>query len=300
MFIALFAARPARGCCRLFQGVPLLRPPAQRRQASPRLYLEFLPEEIAVQGCSQTNCNHPRRDGQRSGKDWKMKKAIAFICISFVFTGSAVAASSREDLQARIDAAKLVLDQVMAAGDSSIPMNILQQATCVGVVPGLIKGAFVFGAQYGQGVVTCRTGHGWSAPVFIRMAGGSWGLQIGGQSTDLVLIAVNDRGFQDLLKNKFKIGGDASAAAGPVGRTGTASTDWKMNAELLSYSRTKGLFAGIDLDGTSVSQNSDDTEVYFGAPHRFETILKGEVPVPPGAVPFVRDVAQNFVKAKNM
>jgi lipid-binding SYLF domain-containing protein len=188
----------------------------------------------------------------------------------------------------------------MAAGDSSIPMNILQQATCVGVVPGLIKGAFVFGAQYGQGVVTCRTGHGWSAPVFIRMAGGSWGLQIGGQSTDLVLIAVNDRGFQDLLKNKFKIGGDASAAAGPVGRTGTASTDWKMNAELLSYSRTKGLFAGIDLDGTSVSQNSDDTAVYFGAPHRFETILKGEVPVPPGAVPFVRGVAQYFVQAKNM
>jgi lipid-binding SYLF domain-containing protein len=229
-----------------------------------------------------------------------MKKAIASICLSFVFTGSAVASSSREDLQARIDAAKLVLDQVMAAGDSSIPMNILQQATCVGVVPGLIKGAFVFGAQYGQGVVTCRTGHGWSAPVFIRMAGGSWGLQIGGQSTDLVLIAVNDRGFQDLLKNKFKIGGDASAAAGPVGRTGTASTDWKMNAELLSYSRTKGLFAGIDLDGTSVSQNSDDTEIYFGAPHRFETILKGEVPVPAGAVPFVRDVAQNFVKAKNM
>jgi SH3 domain-containing YSC84-like protein 1 len=228
-----------------------------------------------------------------------MKKAIAFICVGFVFTGSAVAASSREDLQTRIDAAKLVLDQVMAAGDSSIPMNILEQATCVGVVPGLIKGAFVFGAQYGQGVVTCRTGHGWSAPVFIRMAGGSWGLQIGGQSTDLVLIAVNERGFQDLLKNKFKIGADAAASAGPVGRNSQAATDWKMNAELLTYSRSKGLFAGIDLDGTSVSQNSDDTELYFGAPHHFETILKGDVAVPPGAVPFVRDVAQNFVKAKN-
>ena len=303
---ALFVARLARGCGRLFQGIPLLLRPAQKRQASPPAYLEFLSDLITVQGCGLTdwnhppNCNHPSPKGQRSGKDRKMKKAIAFICLSFVFTGSAAATSSREDLQARIDAAKLVLDQVMAAGDSSIPMSILEQATCVGVVPGLIKGAFVFGAQYGQGVVTCRTGHGWSAPVFIRMAGGSWGLQIGGQSTDLVLIAVNDRGFQDLLKNKFKIGGDASAAAGPVGRTGTASTDWKMNAELLSYSRTKGLFAGIDLDGTSVSQNSDDTEVYFGAPHRFETILKGEVPVPPGAVPFVRDVAQNFVKSKNM
>ena len=227
-----------------------------------------------------------------------MKKKIALICLCFTLTGSAFAASSREDLQARVDAAKLVLDQIMGAGDRSVPLNILQQATCVGVVPGMIKGAFVFGAQYGQGVVTCRTGHGCSAPVFIRLAGGSWGLQIGGQSTDLVLIAVNDRGFQDLLKNKFKIGGDASAAAGPVGRNSTASTDWKMNAELLSYSRAKGLFAGIDLDGTSVSQNSDDTEIYFGTPHSFESVLKGNVPVPGGAVPFVRDVAHYFIQAK--
>jgi lipid-binding SYLF domain-containing protein len=131
------------------------------------------------------------------------------------------------------------------------------------------------------------------------MAGGSFGFQIGGQSTDLVLVAVNDRGFQDLLKNKFKIGGDASAAAGPVGRSGQAATDWKMNAELLSYSRNKGLFAGIDLDGTSVSQNSEDTELYYGQSHTFESILKGNVEVPQGAVPFVRGVAQYFVESKN-
>src|ERR1035438_294505 len=216
-----------------------------------------------------------------------------------MLTCCAFAASSRDDLQARIDASKVVLDQIMAAKDRGIPMNILQQATCIGVVPGLLKGAFVFGGQYGQGVVTCRTGHGWSAPVFIRMAGGSFGFQIGGQSTDLILVAVNERGFQDLLKNKFKIGGDASAAAGPVGRNGTAATDWKMKAELLSYSRNKGLFAGIDLDGTSVSQNSEDTEVYYGQPHSFEAILKGSVEVPEGAIPFVRGVAQYFVRAKN-
>jgi len=228
-----------------------------------------------------------------------MKKAIALLCIGFVLTCTASAASSREDLQARMDAAKTVLDQIMAAGDATIPLNILHQATCVGVVPGLIKGAFIIGGQYGQGVVTCRTGHGWSAPVFIRMAGGSFGFQIGGQSTDLILVAVNERGFQDLLKNKFKIGGDASAAAGPVGRSGQASTDWKMNAELLSYSRNKGLFAGIDLDGTSVSQNSEDTELYYGQPHRFDSILKGNVDVPPGAVPFVRDVAQTFIRARH-
>jgi len=228
-----------------------------------------------------------------------MKKRFMAICLCVMLGCSAFAASSRENLQARIDAAKTVLDQIMGAQDRTIPLDILQSATCVGVVPGLVKGAFVFGAQYGQGVVTCRTGHGWSAPVFIRMAGGSFGFQIGGQSTDLILVAVNDRGFQDLLKSKFKIGGDASAAAGPVGRSGQASTDWKMNAELLSYSRNKGLFAGIDLDGTSVSQNREDTEIYFGAPQDFPNVLRGNVPVPPGAVDFVRDVAHHFVQAKN-
>jgi len=228
-----------------------------------------------------------------------MKKAITSLCVCLALTGSAFGASSRQDLQDRIEAARTVLDQIMAAKDHSIPMNIMQQATCIGVVPGMIKGAFVFGGQYGQGVVTCRTGHGWSAPVFIRMAGGSFGFQIGGQSTDLVLVAVNERGFQDLLKNKFKIGGDASAAAGPVGRAGQAATDWKMNAELLSYSRNKGLFAGIDLDGTSVSQNGDDTEIYYGAPQHFENVLKGNVPVPAGAVAFVRDVAHYFTASKH-
>jgi len=227
-----------------------------------------------------------------------MKKLIVSACLCVTFACSAFAAS-RGDLQDRVDAAKTVLDQVMAAGDRGIPMNILEQATCVGVVPGLIKGAFVFGAQYGQGVVTCRTGHGWSAPVFIRMAGGSWGLQIGGQSTDLVLVAVNEHGFQDLLKNKFKIGGDAAASAGPVGRNGQAATDWKLNAELLTYSRSKGLFAGIDLDGTVVSQNTEDTELYFGGPHSFQSVLKGDVEVPQGAVEFVKDVAHYFVEAKH-
>jgi len=228
-----------------------------------------------------------------------MKKTLASICICFLATSLAFAASSREDLQNRIDQAKVVLDEIMGAQDRTIPLDILHSATCVAVVPGMVKGAFVFGAQYGQGVVTCRTGHGWSGPVFIRMAGGSFGFQIGGQSTDLILVAVNDRGFQDLLRNKFKIGGDASAAAGPVGRAGQASTDWKMNAELLSYSRNKGLFAGIDLDGTSVTQNFDDTETYYGAPEKFENVLRGNVAVPAGAVSFVRTVAHDFVRARN-
>jgi lipid-binding SYLF domain-containing protein len=227
-----------------------------------------------------------------------MKKTLTSLGLCFLLSCTAFGSPTRENLQDRVEAAKTVLDQIMAAGDRSIPMNIMQQATCVGVVPGLIKGAFIFGGQYGQGVVTCRTGHGWSAPVFIRMAGGSWGLQAGGQSTDLVLIAVNDRGFQELLKSKFKIGGDAAASAGPVGRNTQASTDWRMNAELLTYSRSKGLFAGIDLDGTMVSQNEADTEIYFSHPHSFDAILKGDVAPPAGSEDFVKAVAHYFVEAK--
>jgi hypothetical protein len=149
----------------------------------------------------------------------EMKKTIALLSFCVLLASTAYA-SSRDDLKARIDSAKTVLDEIMGAKDKTIPSNILRQATCVAVVPGMLKGAFVVGASYGQGIVTCRTGHGWSAPVFIRMAGGSFGFQAGGQATDLILVAVNARGMQDLLKDKFKIGGDASAAAGPVGRSG--------------------------------------------------------------------------------
>jgi len=230
-----------------------------------------------------------------------MKKLITpvlAICLGFLVQGSAIAASTHEDLQDRVDAAKVVLDQILNTPDNTIPLNILQQATCVGVIPSLKKGAFLVGAEYGRGVVSCRTGHGWSAPAFITLAGGSFGFQIGGQATDLVLVAVNDHGFQDLLKSKFKIGGDAAASAGPVGRNSQAATDWKMGAELLTYSRSKGLFAGIDLNGASVSQSSDDTELYYGQAHSFQSILKGDVPVPDGAVPFVKTVAKAFIDAK--
>jgi lipid-binding SYLF domain-containing protein len=232
----------------------------------------------------------------------KMTSPILALCLGLLIPGlttsSAFAASSREDLQDRIDAAKVVLDEILTTPDNTIPLNILKQATCVAVIPSLKKGAFVIGAEYGQGVVTCRTGHGWSGPVFIRLAGGSFGFQIGGQATDLVLVAVNDHGFQDLLKSKFKIGGDAAASAGPVGRNSQAATDWKMNAELLTYSRSKGLFAGIDLNGATVSQNIDDTTLYYGEPHGFRSILKGDVAVPAGAISFVRTAAHAFVDAK--
>lgn len=226
-----------------------------------------------------------------------MKKIFALLCLVGM-SFPAVAASDRAALNQRLENARTVIDEIMQTPDRGIPNGIVKQATCIAVVPSEKKGAFIVGAQYGQGVVTCRTGHGWSGPVFIRLAGGSFGLQIGGQGTDLVLVAVNDKGLQDLMKSKFKIGGDASASAGPVGRNAQAATDISMRAELLTYSRSKGLFAGIDLDGTSVSQNSDDTNVYYGAPHNFDQVLKGNVLPPDDSKPFLRTVAKYFHTAQ--
>jgi lipid-binding SYLF domain-containing protein len=222
-----------------------------------------------------------------------MKKLLMLLCIAGVSI-SAMAASDKAALDERLENSRTVIDQIMQTPDKGIPDGIVQQATCIAVVPSMKKGAFIIGAQYGQGVVTCRTGRGWSGPVFIRMAGGSFGFQIGGQGTDLVLVAVNDKGLQDLLKNKFKIGGDAAASAGPVGRNAQAATDWKLGAELLTYSRSKGLFAGIDLDGTTVSQNTEDTTTFYGSPHTFDQILKGNVLPPEDAKPFLRTVAKYF------
>jgi lipid-binding SYLF domain-containing protein len=222
-----------------------------------------------------------------------MKKVLALFCIAGMSL-SAFAATDMATLNDRLEKARIIIDELSRTPDKGIPDGIVKQATCVAVVPSLKKAAFVIGGQYGQGVVTCRTSHGWSAPAFIRMAGGSFGFQIGGQGTDLVLVAVNDHGLQDLLKNKFKIGADAAASAGPVGRNSQASTDWKLNSELLTYSRSKGLFAGIDLDGTSVSQNTDDTDIFYGSPHPFEQILKGNVLPPDSARPFLRTVAKYF------
>jgi lipid-binding SYLF domain-containing protein len=226
-----------------------------------------------------------------------MKRLFALLCIAGM-TFPALAASDKAALDERLENARTVIDEIMQTPDKGIPDGVVKQATCIAVVPSLKKGAFIVGAEYGQGVVTCRTGHGWSGPVFIRMAGGSFGFQIGGQGTDLVLVAVNDKGLQDLLKSKFKIGGDASASAGPVGRNAQAATDLSLRAELLTYSRSKGLFAGIDLDGTTVSQNTDDTTVFYSSPHTFQEILKGNVLPPEDSKPFLRTIAKYFHDAQ--
>jgi lipid-binding SYLF domain-containing protein len=226
-----------------------------------------------------------------------MKKLLGLLLLAGSSTMT-FAADDAQKLDSRLDAARNTLEQIMSVPDKAVPDGIARQAVCVGVVPGMVKGAFIFGAEYGQGVVTCRTHHGWSAPVFIRMAGGSFGFQAGGQGTDLILVAVNDKGFQDLLHDKFKIGADASAAAGPVGRDAQAATDLEMKAELLTWSRSRGIFAGIDLNGVGVSQNKEDTDRFYGAPHPFALVLHGQVVPPETARPFLHAVARYFGNAE--
>jgi lipid-binding SYLF domain-containing protein len=229
----------------------------------------------------------------------EMKKATVVICALAMTAGTVVAQAQDSKLNDRLDAATAVIQEVMSTPDKAIPQSILAGASCVVVVPSFKKAAFVVGGQYGQGVATCRTPRGWSAPVFVQLTGGSFGFQIGGQATDLVLVAMNQHGLQDMLKNKFKIGGDAAASAGPVGRNAQAGTDWKLNAEFLTYSRSKGLFAGIDLDGTVLSQNTDDTRTEYGTNVSYNTVLKGDVPTPDGAKQFVHTVARYFVVSKD-
>jgi lipid-binding SYLF domain-containing protein len=227
-----------------------------------------------------------------------MKKFTGVVCALAVAVGTVPAMAQDAKLVERLNSASEVLGEVMATPDKGIPQSILAGAACVVVIPHYKKGAFVIGAQYGQGAATCRTPRGWSAPVFVRLEGGSFGWQIGGQSTDLVLVAMNHQGLQHMLSSKFKLGADAAASAGPVGRNAQASTDASMHAEFLTYSRSRGLFAGLDLDGTVLSQNADDTRAFYGANIPFETVLHGGQPTPDGAKPFVRTVAKYFVSSR--
>ncbi|HET9085961.1 MAG TPA: lipid-binding SYLF domain-containing protein [Acidobacteriaceae bacterium] len=226
-----------------------------------------------------------------------MKKFIFGACAVSLMVTQGFAATDKAKIEDRLNSATQVVQEIMATPDKAIPDSILSRATCVAVVPGFKKAAFMVGGEYGQGVVTCKTPHGWSAPAFIQLKGGSFGFQIGGQSTDLVLVAMNEKGMQDLLKNKFKIGGNASAAAGPVGRDASAATNLTLKSELLTYSRAQGLFAGVDLSGTVVNQNTVDTRTFYGSDIPFSTILSGKKATPVAARPFVSTVAKYFHKA---
>lgn len=198
----------------------------------------------------------------------------------------------------RLDKAATVLKEVMATPDKGIPDEVMEHAKCVAVVPHMVKGGFVFGAEGGKGVATCRTDHGWSAPAFFTIAGGSWGLQIGVEGVDLVMIIQNDKGMQDMLTSKFKVGADASAAAGPVGRHASAGTDWKMNAEILTYSRARGVFAGLTLNGADVHPDEDSMHTEYGPDVTFRSVLSGSVPPPSGSHAFLEAVHTAHTEAK--
>jgi lipid-binding SYLF domain-containing protein len=223
--------------------------------------------------------------------------ASAIVAVS-VLAAPAAQAQASEHLVHRIENAHAVLHELMNTPDKGIPLNIASSAECVIVVPSFKKAAFVFGGEYGQGVASCRTPKGWSAPVFVQMAGGSFGFQVGGQSTDLVLIGRSHKSLDHLLKDKVKLGGDASVAAGPVGRSTQASTTELANAEFLTYSRNKGLFAGIDLQGDEVNQNKKDTAEFYGKDIPFQTVLSGSVPTPAAAAHFVATVNELFRKGR--
>jgi SH3 domain-containing YSC84-like protein 1 len=222
-----------------------------------------------------------------------MKKLLSLVLFS-AFIGANAHAQDLSKLDARIDAAHAVLHELMATPDRGIPDSVAMHATCVAVIPSFKKAAFGVGAEYGQGVVTCRTGHGWSAPAFIQLTGASFGFQIGGQATDLVLVAVTHDGAQRLLHDKVKLGADVSVAAGPVGRDSQASTTELASAGFLTYSRNKGIFAGVDLNGDVVNQNIKDTEEYYGHDVSFERILNGGVRPHASSVHFIRTVSELF------
>ncbi|HKF46766.1 MAG TPA: lipid-binding SYLF domain-containing protein [Terracidiphilus sp.] len=205
----------------------------------------------------------------------------------------------KETATDRLDAAATVLHEVMAAPDKGIPEEVMDHAKCVAVVPHMVKGGFVFGAEGGRGVATCRTANGWSAPAFFSVEGGSWGLQIGVEGIDLVMIFQNDKGMDALLNSKFKVGADASAAAGPVGRHASADTDWKMNAEILTYSRAKGIFAGLTLNGAAVHTDDNSMVAVYGPGVSERQVLTGTVPPPPSAHAFLAAVRGAKAEALN-
>ncbi len=187
----------------------------------------------------------------------------------------------------------------MGMPDKGVPEEVLQHAKCVADIPHMVKGGLIFGAKEGKGVATCRTANGWSAPAFITISGGSWGLQIGVEAVDVVMIFQNDKAMQRLLSSNFQVGGDASAAAGPVGRHAEAGTDWKLDTEILTYSRAKGAFAGLTLEGASLRQDSDSRHAMYGPGVETRALLLGEVPVPAAAQPFLAEVRGAKAEARD-
>src|SRR5580693_1066206 len=223
-----------------------------------------------------------------------MKKLLLFVVVVCLCGFSMAADDQGKESKAsdRVQAAADVLDEIQGAPDKGIPQEVLGSAECVAVVPSMLKGGFIVGAKYGRGLASCRTPKGWSAPAFFVVTGGSFGFQIGGQAVDLVMLIMNKDGMKHLLSSEFALGADASVAAGPVGRHAEGNTDWKMRAEVLTYSRARGLFAGVSLNGAVIKQDKDSTREFYGRMVPFRTALIGEIDPPAGANAFLSSLAQ--------
>jgi len=217
--------------------------------------------------------------------------AVSSLCLAAVM-GNLAVASTLESATERLQNSADVLKQIAAAPDKGIPEEVVKGAKCIVVIPHLVKAGFIFGGKHGRGVAVCRTGAGWSAPAFVSVSGGSWGLQIGAEGVDLVMLVMNDSGLRHLLSSKFEITGEGSAAAGPVGRHASAGTDWELNTELLTYSRSRGIFAGLTLEGAVVEQDADATVAIYGNDFPFKRMLRGEIAAPAPAAPFLRAVEE--------
>jgi lipid-binding SYLF domain-containing protein len=219
-------------------------------------------------------------------------KKLALPLLVLAFAGLAFAGDDEENQAAnRVKAASIVLEEIQNAPDTGIPDEVMGSAECVAVVPSMLKAGFVFGAQYGRGVASCRTAKGWSDPAFFAVQGGSFGLQIGGQAVDLVMLIMNRKGMEHLMSSKFKLGADATVAAGPVGRHAAADTDWKMRAQVLSYSRARGVFAGLELNGAVVKMDRESTlEFYVHIQPVDQTLATANNPT--GALPFLTSLSK--------
>jgi len=202
------------------------------------------------------------------------------IALVVLLSTTAALADGRADDIERLQNGATVIKEIMSAPDSGVPEEIIDNAKCIAVIPNMLKAAFGVGGAYGKGVASCRTAKGWSAPAFFSLRGGSFGFQIGGEAADIVMLIMNDEGMNNLLQSKFKLGADASVAAGPVGRHADASTDWKLRAQVLTYSRARGVFAGISLNGAILTEHKDDTRDFYGRMVPFRTILQGNIASP--------------------
>lgn len=205
------------------------------------------------------------------------------VTLTAFLMGNAMFAASNKDVDKRLEESATILKEVMDAPDKGIPEELLENAHCVVIVPGMKKAAFIVGAKYGKGFVSCRVPGGWSAPGSVRIEGGSVGFQIGGSETDVVLLVMNARGADKLLSSKFTLGGEGEVAAGPVGRSATAQTDAKMTAEILSWSRSRGVFAGISLQGATLREDLDDNEALYSTRMQNADIVKKKMAFPAAA-----------------